>query len=753
MATNNPPAARRVLTEEARTDLFNLVKAAEEGEATVIIRGDAAAVLAPLARLEATWQDRQPPIAATPVTLARKNLGDLITAASTGTAHILTRNRRPSAVLLPVDADDVVPLGGTSGQTPPATGSPVGRQRLTALADVLTSDTAHRSKALSTGIPSLDRATGGLLPGRLVLVAAAQNVGGSLLALSAARSVAVTTARSVLYIASGLRASDVGDRLVSGSASVDYQRLRSGMLAPDEAARVNEARAALTADAGLYIDDGADVTTDIIRGSATDIPDLALVVVDRLQWQAKSIPLSGAEASIAAVHNLDTLARDLGLPVLCIIDTDDANALTQINAPQTWLLTRTGAQATLRILDRDLGPVGTVPLLAEMPYARFTDAPAQPTPLPAPATAATAKPRPTVTVTSTPPDHAGADAGGDSARRVSPHEKHGDLRDMLDLRVDNALREADGDVDAAIALLAKSSIDDGMAIFMRSRVGARYDPRMHGERYTFLTKPNPKGSDMVWEGRPKWTNRELLAAIRNGDRDEIQVSALDINAAYLSALKAHLPIHKLERCDTQQFDRRKSGIYVATPPEWRRTDLPNPIGDREEEGPLHLTDATMRLLLRCAELGLCEAPEIHEAWLAKESETLLDNFRQTLADARAQAIRAGGEGRHEVMVESLKDMYAKFVSTMGESSSNRDIHRVDWMHIIRSQAFANIWYKAHKAHTAGLVVVKMFGTDELHLSGDWRNALDPKTGVNIFKEGRMLNEIKEKDHYTIGRAA
>ncbi|MGN5376942.1 hypothetical protein ACQ4WX_02795 [Streptomyces lasalocidi] len=88
----------------------------------------------------------------------------------------------------------------------------------------------------------------------------------------------------------------------------------------------------------------------------------------------------------------------------------------------------------------------------------------------------------------------------------------------------------------------------------------------------------------------------------------------------------------------------------------------------------------------------------------------------------------------------MKSMYSKFVSTMGESNFNRAIYRPDWMHIIRSQAFVNLWLKAHKAHTAGLAVMRVMGTDELHVTGDWQQ---------VFTQGRGVSQVKVKDVYTL----
>jgi hypothetical protein len=63
------------------------------------------------------------------------------------------------------------------------------------------------------------------------------------------------------------------------------------------------------------------------------------------------------------------------------------------------------------------------------------------------------------------------------------------------------------------------------------------------------------------------------------------------------------------------------------------------------------------------------------------------------------------------------------------------------MHLIRSQAFANLWTKGYRAHDEGLTVVSVQGTDELHVIGDWRR---------VFTEGRGVTEVKVKDAYIVG---
>ncbi|MFH8242851.1 helix-turn-helix domain-containing protein [Streptomyces sp. NPDC018321] len=308
--------------------------------------------------------------------------------------------------------------------------------------------------------------------------------------------------------------------------------------------------------------------------------------------------------------------------------------------------------------------------------------------------------------------------------------------DLIREAVQGALAEHRGDVDAATAALVKRAIPDAMRLLDETRKGARYDVIAHPWIPDILKKQTARGADQIWEARPKWTRHELPPGRH-------QVTALDINGAYLSALKTHLPLGQLEHSTGLAHDRRRSGVHLITPPEWdHETVLPNPIGQRDEPGPLWVTEPTLRLLLRLSGPGhqLCEPPQIHESYTSGATENLLEKFRIALKDARDTAIEQGDT----VTLEYVKAMYSKFVSTMGESHYNRELYRPDWMHLIRSQAFANLWLKALKAHDEGLAVVRAMGTDELHVIGDWRR---------VFAEGRAVTEVKVKDTYTAGTDA
>lgn len=308
-----------------------------------------------------------------------------------------------------------------------------------------------------------------------------------------------------------------------------------------------------------------------------------------------------------------------------------------------------------------------------------------------------------------------------------------DTPDLIGRAVVSELAAHTGDVEAATAALLKRAIPDAMALLDETRKGGRYDVVAHPWIPDVLRKQSARGADRIWEARPKWTRGELPPGAH-------EVTALDINGAYLSALKTHLPIGQLEHSTSPGHDRRRAGVHLVTPPAWEHDAvLPNPLGNRDEAGPLWVTEPTLRLLLRLSgpSYGLCEPPVIHESFTSGATEGLLEKFRVALKDARDRAI----DEDDGVTLEYVKAMYSKFVSTMGESNYNRELYRPDWMHLIRSQAFANLWMKAYRAYDEGLLVVRAMGTDELHVSGDWRA---------VFPEGRGVAEVKVKDTYVIG---
>ncbi|MCX5414971.1 DNA-binding transcriptional regulator [Streptomyces sp. NBC_00059] len=331
-------------------------------------------------------------------------------------------------------------------------------------------------------------------------------------------------------------------------------------------------------------------------------------------------------------------------------------------------------------------------------------------------------------------------------RARSAARAQADITSLIARAVQEEAERAGGDEEAALKALIKRAIPDVMALFNETRATARYDYTAYPALPDILKKPSKKDPDQIWEARPRF-HHPGYSLRAPGD---IKVTALDVNAAYLSALKCWLPIGKLEHhAGSDGVDPKRSGVHLITPAEWAHPHLPDPIGDRDEPGALWVTNSTLRLLQRLSgpKYALTDAPVIHESWTSGATENFLDALRKLLSAARDEAI----ENQDTLTLEYVKAMYSKFISTMGESIHNREMVRPDWMHIIHSQAYANLWGKAFKASTAGLDVVAMMGTDELHLTGDWRQVFSEGRGVSQMKVKH--GDIKASGEYTVGTVA
>ncbi|MCH0567267.1 type II toxin-antitoxin system prevent-host-death family antitoxin [Streptomyces sp. MUM 2J] len=391
---------------EARSALYALVKrAVEDGRTTLIHRGrkrQDRVLLAPLDVLPAARKAEVLPSRV--LSAAQKDFGDLITRAARGEPQVLLRNSTPVAVLLPADAVPATHASDPASATGAAlTGGAVNSprhpdhgstpRRLATLGDaigaVLTSGQPGDPRF---GLSGLDAATGGVPSGRLTLVAAAPNIGGSLLGLAAARQTALVAGRKVLYAASGPNRADIMRRILAAETGGDYPRLKQGRLTARE-----EQAAQQLVQAPLLIDDGSDLTAQAIAETAPHVQDLALVVVDRLQAAPSArLPLSGDRLP-DATQQLAFLARALHVPVLAIIDSDEPALLGLLDADVLITLapTQNPFQVQATVAERDFGAIGSAPLRPDLLHARFLDTQATPhdhprTPTPSPTPGATA---------------------------------------------------------------------------------------------------------------------------------------------------------------------------------------------------------------------------------------------------------------------------------------------------------------------------------------------------------------------------
>ncbi|GAA5601796.1 helix-turn-helix domain-containing protein [Streptomyces griseus] len=526
----------------------------------------------------------------------------------------------------------------------------------------------------------------------------------------------------------------------SVEALLEEARLVAAMPPPEERLRLREAAGFSRAHFAATVGVGRQTIANWETGVSDPTPPARYPYLRILKGLAEIYPAPPAphappanSEEIAALYTgTPTMPPQLPGPVpaaLAGLETlrgPDGRAIEGDPGP----CVRCGVETTYQSTDGR--PLHSGALCQPITPAPPTRGPEATAPAPAPAAPAQAVPAPATTPAPAVVSPVAARVPTRPQRRSKSAERaEADLMGLIRGAVEHEAERAGGDEDATLKALIGRAIPDVMHLFNETRATARYEYTAYPALPDILHKPSKKDPDQIWEARPAYNNPAY--SMRAPERD-IKVTALDVNAAYLSALKVWLPIGKLEHSTGMDgVGPKRSGVHLITPAEWAHPHLPDPLGDRDTPGALWITDATLRLLLRLSgpKWALTEAPTVHESWTSGATENFLDALRKLLVAARSEAIAAGDR----LTLEYVKAMYSKFVSTMGESVHNREMVRPDWMHLIHSQAYALHCGRAYKAHQAGLDIVALKHTDELHVTGDWRQ---------VFTEGRGVSELKVK---------
>ncbi|PUE15494.1 DnaB-like helicase C-terminal domain-containing protein [Limnohabitans sp. WS1] len=177
-----------------------------------------------------------------------------------------------------------------------------------------------------TGIDELDRLlSGGLRPGRMVVLAARPAVGKSSLAQFVAQNVA-RDGRKALILSQEMAVEDLADRAFAGIGRVGFDALQTGQLSRDEWSRISNSLAD-EAMQNVVVDDSPALRLSDIRAKVRAVKGVRLVVVDYLQLMSGSTDApsrnSNRESEIAGIsRGLKALAMEMGV---CLV------ALSQLN--------------------------------------------------------------------------------------------------------------------------------------------------------------------------------------------------------------------------------------------------------------------------------------------------------------------------------------------------------------------------------------------------------------------------------------
>ena len=170
-----------------------------------------------------------------------------------------------------------------------------------------------------TGLAALDRLTGGLRGGKMVVLGARPGVGKTALALQMAVHAARHTG-PVLLVSLEMDAAEIVSRMVAAESGVDLQALEAGELTEEQAKRASACYPAISA---LPIRMAQNTSTPMqVRREAMAMKHsggLSMVVIDYLQLMRSDEKMKSRYEEVTAIsREIKLLAMDLHVPILAL---------------------------------------------------------------------------------------------------------------------------------------------------------------------------------------------------------------------------------------------------------------------------------------------------------------------------------------------------------------------------------------------------------------------------------------------------
>lgn len=174
---------------------------------------------------------------------------------------------------------------------------------------------------IPTGFDELNKRTGGLHGGELILIAGRPGMGKSSFAVNIAEHVSFTEKKCVAIFNLEMPKEQIVSRILCSQAMVNSIKMRTGDLDGDDWLKLGEVVPRL-ATSPMYIDDTATITVSQIRAKCKRLKqtkDLSLIVIDYLQLMQSGQRSESRQNEVADIsRSLKVLAKELNVPVIAL---------------------------------------------------------------------------------------------------------------------------------------------------------------------------------------------------------------------------------------------------------------------------------------------------------------------------------------------------------------------------------------------------------------------------------------------------
>ncbi len=201
---------------------------------------------------------------------------------------------------------------------------------------------------LPTGFYDLDKATSGLHPGEMIIIAARPGMGKTAFALNIATNAAQHTKKAIAIFNLEMPAEQLVNRMRSAVGQVDSYKIQTGQLNHEDWKRINEANSQL-AETNIQIVDDAGITAAEIKAKCRNLANkeegLGLVIIDYLQLVTAGgkRPDSRQQEVSDISRAIKTMAMELKVPVIALAQLSRNAEKRESNQPMLADLRESGS--------------------------------------------------------------------------------------------------------------------------------------------------------------------------------------------------------------------------------------------------------------------------------------------------------------------------------------------------------------------------------------------------------------------------
>ena len=173
------------------------------------------------------------------------------------------------------------------------------------------------SPSILTGFKKFDEITGGFMKGTMTIVASAQGIGKTTLAINILNYMC-KQGKKVLYVSLEMSFMALHAKMVSNLSGVSFYKMmfKNKELNSDEWSRIHNARAKIS-EYSLYRLGERDITTSDIRAKLKDI-EVDIIIIDYMQLIKPSIKGSLYETATNTSRDLKMLSNEFNIPFIVI---------------------------------------------------------------------------------------------------------------------------------------------------------------------------------------------------------------------------------------------------------------------------------------------------------------------------------------------------------------------------------------------------------------------------------------------------